>query len=86
MLYLPTGIARPNDASMTGLIWASSICVLSDQNTASNFNLKTEQNGISVVQKANNHWGWTDRFNYPGYGRMVTRAIRGTSLDVFERW
>ncbi len=92
LLYLPTGIVRPNNATLTGLVWASSICVVKDEDALANesnppsFNLKTEQNGISVVQSANNHWGWTERFNYPGYGRMVTRAIRGTSLDVFERW
>jgi hypothetical protein len=123
LLYLPTGIARPNNATLTGLVWASSICVLNNESSLPNegtlpdedslsndgtlpdedsltndgtlpdedtpppsFYLKTEQDGISIVQKANDHWGWTNRFNYPGYGRMVTRAIRGTSLDVFERW
>ena len=86
LLYLPTGTARPSNATLTGLIWANSICVLDNEDNPSSFTLKTEQNGISVVQKANDHWGWTERFNYPGYGRMVTRAIRGTSLDVFERW
>ena len=86
LMYLPTGIVRPNDATLTGLVWASSICVLDDDNRAASFTLNTEQNGVSVVQKANDLWGWSERFNYPGYGRMVTRAIRGTSLDIFERW
>ena len=92
LLYLPTGIVRPNNATLTGLVWASSICVVKDEDALTNessppsFDLTTEQNGISVVQSANTHWGWTERFNYPGYGRKVTRAIRGTSLDVFERW
>ena len=86
LMYLPTGIVRPNNATLTGLVWASSICVLDDDNTAASFTLNTEQNGVSVVQKANDLWGWSERFNYPGYGRMVTRAIRGTSLDIFERW
>ena len=86
LLYLPTGIARPRNAEMTGLVWASSICVLDSNDAASSFALTTEQNGISVVQNANDLWRWSERFNYPGYGRMVTRAIRGTSLDIFERW
>ena len=86
LLYLPTGIARPSNAEMTGLVWASSICVLDNNDAASSFTLTTEQNGISIVQNANDLWGWSERFNYPGYGRMVTRAIRGTSLDIFERW
>ena len=86
LMYLPTGIVRPNNATLTGLVWASSICVLDDDNTETSFTLTTEQNGVSVVQKANDLWGWSERFNYPGYGRMVTRAIRGTSLDIFKRW
>ena len=24
--------------------------------------------------------------NFPGYGQMVTRGIRGTGLDTFRRW
>ena len=60
--------------------------LLSLIHSATSFTLTTEQNGVSVVQKANDLWGWSERFNYPGYGRMVTRAIRGTSLDIFERW
>ena len=86
LMYLPTGIIRPDDATLTGVAWASSICVLDQNDDESSFTLNTAQNGISIVQKANDLWGWTERFNYPGYGRMVTRAIRGTSLDVFERW
>ena len=86
LLYLPTGNARPSNAEMRGLVWARSICVMNDSNEASSFKLTTEQNGISVVQNANDFWGWSERFNYAGYGRMVTRAIRGTSLDIFERW
>lgn len=86
LMYLPTGIVRPNNATLTGLVWASSICVLDDNAAASSFTLTTEQNGVSIVEKANDLWGWSERFNYPGYGRMVTRAIRGTSLDIFERW
>ena len=86
LLYLPTGTIRPNNANLSGLAWASSICVVDENNNPSSFTLNTSQSGIPVVQRANDNWGWLSRFNYPGYGRMVTRAIRGTSLDTFERW
>ena len=86
LLYLPTGTIRPNNATLSGLAWASSICVVDENNNPSSFTLNTSQSGIPIVQRANDNWGWLSRFNYPGYGRMVTRAIRGTSLDTFERW
>jgi len=86
LLYLPTGTIRPNNATLSGLAWASSICVVDENNNPSSFTLNTSQSGIPIVQRANENWGWLSRFNYPGYGRMVTRAIRGTSLDTFERW
>jgi hypothetical protein len=86
LLYLPTGTIRPNNATLSGLAWASSICVVDENNNPSSFTLNTNQSGIPIVQRVNDNWGWLKRFNYPGYGRMVTRAIRGTSLDTFERW
>jgi type II secretory pathway pseudopilin PulG len=86
ILYLPTGTIRPNNATLSGLAWASSICVVDANENPSSFTLNTDQSGVPIVQRANDNWGWLSRFNYPGYGRMVTRAIRGTSLDTFERW
>ena len=86
ILYLPTGTIRPNNATLSGLAWASSICVVDANKNPSSFTLNTDQSGVPIVQRANDNWGWLSRFNYPGYGRMVTRAIRGTSLDTFERW
>ena len=86
LIYLPAGTVRPNNANLTGLVWANSICVLDENDGNSSFTLNTDQNGIAIVQKANDHWGWSERFKYAGYGRKVTRAIRGTSLDIFKRW
>ena len=86
LLYLPTGTIRPSNATLNGLAWASSICVLDENDNPASFTLNTNQSGTPIVQRANDNWGWLSRFNYAGYGRMVTRAIRGTSLDTFERW
>ena len=60
-----------DDASLTGLAWAASICVVDPLNNPSSFQLSTEVGNTTVVEKANNLWGWQERFNYPGYGRMV---------------
>jgi hypothetical protein len=86
LLYMPTGTIRPDNASLSGLAWAASICVVNPLNNPSSFQLTTEIGNTTVIERANNLWEWQSRFNYPGYGRMVTRAIRGTSLDTFERW
>ena len=86
LLYMPTGTIRANNASLSGLAWAGSICVVDSTNNPSSFQLTTELSNTPIVERANNLWEWKSRFNYPGYGRMVTRAIRGTSLDTFERW
>ncbi len=86
LIYLPTGTIRPNNATLSGLSWASSICVMNDKGLASSFTLNTQQNNTPIVERAYDNWDWLSRFNYQGYGRKVTRAIRGTSLDTFERW
>jgi hypothetical protein len=86
LIYLPTGTIRPNNATLSGLSWASSICVLNDAGLASSFTLNTQRNNTPIVERAYDNWDWLSRFNYQGYGRKVTRAIRGTSLDTFERW
>ena len=46
----------------------------------------TDTNGSSsVVRDLNDLWGWENK-NFPGYGQMVTRGIRGSGLDTFRRW
>ena len=42
-------------------------------------------NGNSVVRDLHQQWDWEGK-NFPGYGQMVTRGIRGTGLDTFRRW
>ena len=45
---------------------------MNDNNEASSFKLTTEQNGISVVQNANDFWGWVNV--------LTMRAMGGWSL------
>jgi len=39
----------------------------------------------SNINNLNQQWDWECQ-NFPGYGQMVTRGIRGTGLDTFRRW
>ena len=82
-VHLIPGIVKTgsNSTTLNGLIWADGIC--SDSGT---FDLITSTSGGStVVRDLNEQWNW-DNQNFPGYGQMVTRGIRGTGLDTFRRW
>ena len=81
MVLLPKGTVRTTaPASLHGVIWAHSICA---KNGA--INLITEDNRSTVVRAADELWQWSKK-GFPGYGRMVTRGVRGTGLDTFQRW
>ena len=80
-IHLPKGTVRPTaEAKLHGVIWAHSICA-----SDGNIQLVTEDSSGTVVRAADSLWGWSDQ-GFPGYGRMVTRGIRGTGLDTFRRW
>ena len=82
-VHLIPGIVKTgsNSTSLNGLIWADGIC-----SDAGPFNLITDTSGGStVVRDLNEQWDWKSK-NFPGYGQMVTRGIRGTGLDTFRRW
>ena len=76
--FVKAGSSR---TSLNGLIWADGICT-----NAGPFSLITETSGgSSVVRDLNQQWKWESK-NFPGYGQMVTRGVRGTGLDTFRRW
>jgi len=82
-VHLLPGIVKTGSSStsLNGLIWADGICA-----DAGTFDLITGTSGNStVVRDLNEQWDW-DNQNFPGYGQMVTRGIRGTGLDTFRRW
>lgn len=81
IVHLPRGIARPlSDAALNGVIWAHSICA-----DNGDIQLITSTSNGTVIRAADTLWQWSDK-GFPGYGRMVTRGIRGTGFDTFERW
>ena len=82
-VHLIPGIVKTGSSNTTlnGLIWADGICT-----DAGSFSLMTDTPGdSSVVRDLNEQWSWGSR-NFPGYGQMVTRGVRGTGLDTFRRW
>lgn len=82
-VHLIPGIVKTgtSSTSLNGLIWADAIC-----SDAGPFQLITGTSGNStVVRDLNKQWDWESQ-NFPGYGQMVTRGIRGTGLDTFRRW
>ena len=82
-VHLLPGIVKTGSSStsLNGLIWADGICA-----DAGPFDLITGTSGDStVVRDLNEQWDWESQ-NFPGYGQMVTRGIRGTGLDTFRRW
>ena len=82
-VHLIPGIVKTgtSSTSLNGLIWADGIC--SDTGP---FDLITGTSGDStVVRDLDEQWDWESK-NFPGYGQMVTRGIRGTGLDTFRRW
>ena len=83
IVHLLPGIVKtgPNSTELNGLIWSNSVCT-----SNGNFTLDTDTTGSSsVVKDTNDLWGWSEN-GFAGYGRMVTRGIRGTGLDTFRRW
>ena len=81
IIHLPRGVVKPfSDAALNGVIWAHSICA-----GDGNIQLITETNRGTVIGEADSLWQWSEK-GFPGYGRMVTRGIRGTGFDTFRRW
>ena len=80
-IHLPRGTVRTTaESTIHGIIWAHSICAKDNKIT-----LITENNDGTVVRATNQLWNW-EKKGFPGYGRMVTRGIRGTGIDTFRRW
>ena len=80
-IHLPRGTVRTSaDSKIHGVIWAHSICAKDGS-----IHLVTEDSNSTVVRAADNLWKWSED-GFAGYGRMVTRGIRGTGLDTFRRW
>ena len=76
-------VSLQNDANLRGMIWSHSFCSNNHRLTLS---AETQGSASStLMQKASDLWQWT-RKGFSGYGRRITRGIRGTGLDQFQRF
>ena len=73
-----------SDAEMRGVVWADNFCSQDNK-----FKLTTKRKdgiGGSVIEAGDELWNLVDGENLTGYGRTITRGVRGTGLDIFQRW
>ena len=76
-------VSLDSDTELNGLIWTHSFC-------SNNHRLKLRSQNQRLgsktfVQNASTLWGWNSK-GFAGYGRKITRGIRGTGLDQFQRF
>ena len=79
---MQSGRVRPKNASMNGIIWASSICPEGTLNLSTE-GANNEGATEAFVLQGKSLWNWSDR---AGLGRRIVRGIRGSGLDIFKRW
>tara|TARA_B100000073_G_scaffold272608_1_gene232337 strand:- start:2824 stop:4557 length:1734 start_codon:yes stop_codon:yes gene_type:complete len=84
MLLMRNGtVSLRNDTTLRGMIWSHSFC---SNNHRLVLSAETQGNASStLMQKASDLWQWS-RKGFSGYGRRITRGIRGTGLDQFQRF
>jgi len=84
MLLMRNGtVSLQNDTSLRGMIWSHSFC---SNNHRLALSAETQSSTAStLMQQASDLWQWS-RKGFSGYGRRITRGIRGTGLDQFQRF
>ena len=84
-IALQSGTVRLNtDTTIRGVIWSQNLC-------AENFNLTLKTNNkvdptISIVEDAETSWEWRKQNLWGGHGRQTIRGIRGSGMDLFEKF
>nr|WP_272160183.1 hypothetical protein [Synechococcus sp. AH-551-E05] len=77
-LHLRQGTVELTDSTtLSGGIWAQNIC-------ANNHQLSVTIPD-KLMEKNYDLWGWENK-NFGGFGRSVSRAIRGSGYDTFQRF
>ena len=78
MVTLQSGTFSLNeDTTIHGLIWAQNIC-------GNNHSLTVKSQ--SVVDDAERVWKWRENDLWGGNGRQTIRGIRGSGMDLFEKF
>ena len=76
-------VALQEDAQLQGVVWSHSYC-----SNGHRLSLNAQTNGAgsaSLIKQASTLWDWANK-GFSGYGRRITRGIRGTGLDQFQRF
>ena len=75
---IENGRIRPSNATLRGVIWASSIC----PSGSTTITTKNEDD-IAYVDQAKSYWEFPAT---AGIGKRIVRGIRGSGFDIFKRW
>ena len=76
-------VSLQSDTTLRGMIWSHSYC---SNNNRLSLDASTKlAGGETLMQKASDLWNWGSK-GFAGYGRKITRGIRGTGLDQFQRF
>ena len=70
-------ISLNSNTSTRGVLWAQNIC-------GNNYNL--EVNTDSIINEAEDVWAWRTNNLWGGNGRQTIRGIRGSGMDLFEKF
>lgn len=70
-------VSIDNDASMRGLVWTQNIC---------GNNNKLTIDSAEVIQDTEKAWKWRENNLWGGNGRQTIRGIRGSGMDLFEKF
>ena len=65
------------DATIRGLIWTQNIC-------GNNHSLTAKSQ--SIIEDAESVWKWRENDLWGGNGRQTIRGIRGSGMDLFEKF
>jgi hypothetical protein len=76
-------VSLSSNTQLRGLIWTHSFC---SNGHELSLNAQGDHSGSeSLLHKSSTLWNWSGK-GFAGYGRKITRGIRGTGLDQFQRF
>ena len=76
-------VSLQENTQLRGMIWSHSYC-----SNGHRLGLSAFTNGTSstnLIKESSKLWEWSKK-GFSGYGRRITRGIRGTGLDQFQRF
>ena len=76
-------VSLQGNTQLQGIIWSHSYC-----SNGHRLSLNALTNGTSsanLIKESSTLWEWSTK-GFSGYGQKITRGIRGTGLDQFQRF